>query len=217
MQHKHYPLEVKDVSESGSFEGLASVYGNVDLGNDIVVPGAFKQFMYTADQQIRILDSHNMRAPIGKGKLVDTHMGLALRGQLNLKVSRARDVHELMKDGIISGLSIGFDVLPGGAEIREDGVRLLKELKLWEVSTTAFPMNEAAQVAAVKSIEQITNIREYESFLRESGFSKTQAQILARAYKDLPGRRDADEKAGDVQVSPDILQFLDRFTKTIQS
>jgi len=206
-------MEVKDVGESGAFEGLASVYGNTDLGGDIVVAGAFKQFMYTADQQIRILDSHNMRAPIGKGKIVDTHMGLALKGQLNLKVSRARDVHELMKDGIISGLSIGFDVLPNGSEIREDGVRLLKELKLWEVSTTAFPMNEAAQINAVKSAQQITNIREYESVLRELGFSKTQAQILARAYKDLPGQRDVDEKAGERQVSPDILDFLERMAK----
>ena len=33
----------------------------------------------------------------------------------------------------------------------KDGVRLLQEVKLYEVSTTAFPMNEMATVTSVKS------------------------------------------------------------------
>ena len=207
MQHIHCPMEIKEVTETGSFEGLASVYGNIDLGGDIVMPGAFKEFVKTRDGSIRILDSHNTRAPIGKGTVIDSHMGLVLKGTLNLKVSRSRDVHELMKDGIIDGLSIGFDILPNGSEIREaDNVRLLKELRLWEISTTVFPMNPMATISAVKNFQQITNIREYENFLREvGGFSKEQAKILARSFKDLPGRRDADETA----EHSELLGFLD--------
>jgi len=209
MQHLHCPMEIKEVTETGSFEGLASVYGNVDLGGDIVMPGAFKEFVKTRDGSIRILDSHNTRAPIGKGTVIDSHMGLVLKGTLNLKVSRSRDVHELMKDGIIDGLSIGFDILPNGSEVREsDNVRLLKELKLWEISTVVFPMNQMATISAVKNFQQITNIREYENFLREvGGFSKEQAKILARSFKDLPGRRDADETA---EQSKELLGFLER-------
>ena len=209
MQHIHCPMEIKEVTETGSFEGLASVYGNIDLGGDIVMPGAFKEFVKTRDGSIRILDSHNTRAPIGKGTVIDSHMGLVLKGTLNLKVSRSRDVHELMKDGIIDGLSIGFDILPNGSEIREaDNVRLLKELRLWEISTTVFPMNPMATISAVKNFQQITNIREYENFLREvGGFSKEQAKILARSFKDLPGRRDADETA---EQSKELLGFLER-------
>ena len=207
MQHIHCPMEIKEVTETGSFEGLASVYGNIDLGGDIVMPGAFKEFVKTRDGSIRILDSHNTRAPIGKGTVIDSHMGLVLKGTLNLKVSRSRDVHELMKDGIIDGLSIGFDILPNGSEIREaDNVRLLKELRLWEISTTVFPMNPMATISAVKNFQQITNIREYENFLREvGGFSKEQAKILARSFRDLPGRRDADETA----EHSELLGFLD--------
>ena len=211
MNHIGFPLEVKELTESGTFDGLASVYNVKDLGQDIVIPGAFKEFKYTSDGHIRILDGHNTRAPIGKGKLTDTHLGLAIRGQLNLKVSRARDVHELMKDGIISGLSIGFDTLPDGSEMRDDGTRLLTKLRLWEVSTTCFPMCEPALVSSVKQAQQITNIREYENFLREvGGFSKEQAKILARSYKDLPGRRDAD---GEAERSKELLGFLDGIAK----
>ena len=209
MQHLHCPMEIKEVTETGTFEGLASVYGNVDLGGDICMPGCFKEFVKTRDGSIRILDSHNTRAPIGKGTVIDSHMGLVLKGTLNLKVSRSRDVHELMKDGIIDGLSIGFDILPNGSEVREsDNVRLLKELKLWEISTVVFPMNPAATISAVKNFQQITNIREYENWLRDAGgFSKEQAKILARSYKDLPGRRDADETA---EQSKELLGFLER-------
>ena len=210
MEQKFFSMEVKEVTETGSFEGLASVYNNTDLGNDIILPGAFKQFKYTRDGMIRILDGHNTRAPIGKGQLTDSHMGLVMKGQLSMSVARAREVHALMKDHIIDGLSVGFDINPNGAEIRDDGVRLLKDLTLWEVSTTPFPMNQEARVSAVKHIVQITSIREYEKALRETlGFSKTQAEILARAYKDLPGRGEPDNREDEVSVEKEVQKIMD--------
>src|SRR3990167_6809113 len=118
MRILNCPMEIKELSDTGSFEGLASTYGGApDLGGDIIAPGAFKEFKLTKDGQIRILDGHNPRAPIGKGFLTDTHIGLAIKGKLNLGVSNARNVYEMMKDGVSDGLSIGFDVLPGGQEI----------------------------------------------------------------------------------------------------
>jgi HK97 family phage prohead protease len=201
MDHIHCSAEIKEIKESndvGSFEGVASMYGNIDLGGDIVEPGAFKEFMYTPDRKIRILDGHNTRAAIGKGEVIDSHIGLVIKGQLNLRVSRARDVYELMKDGIINGLSIGFDVLAGGSKIREDGVRLLQGLKLWEVSATPFPMNPQTLISSVKqATAHCTNIREFERLLRDIGFSQSQAKALAsHGWKALPGQRDVDESAG---------------------
>ena len=213
MEHIGRQLEVKSIGDSGSFEGLASVYGNVDLGGDIVEAGAFKEFAYTKDNMIRILDGHNTRAPIGKGSVIDTHVGLAIKGQLNLKVSRARDVYELMKDGIIDGLSIGFDILKGGYEIREDGIRLIKQVKLWEISTTSFPMNQAATISGVKEIQRVNRIREVEDLLREAvGLSRTQAKLHASGiWKTLSGRRDADGEVGEETTK--LIQTLQQFSK----
>ena len=154
MKYMHTLMETKELTEGGSFEGLASVYANTDLGGDIVEPGAFKEFALTRSGDIRILDGHNTRAPIGKGKLTDTHLGLAIKGTLEMAVARAREVHALMKAGIIDGLSIGFDILPGGAAVDEKGIRRITAIKLWEVSTTAFPMNQSALVSGVKEITQ---------------------------------------------------------------
>ena len=211
MKHFSCAMEVKDLTDTGSFEGLASVYGNVDLGGDIVLPGAFKEFNRTKDGFIRILDSHNTRAPIGKGQLVDTHVGLAIKGQLLLKVARARDVYELMKENGIDGLSIGYDVLPGGFKVREDGVRELSAIKLWEVSTTAFPMNQDAQVSRVKEIERCTSIRELEELLRDAaGLSRSQAKLHAgEIWKTLTGKRDAGGEVGE--EAQQLLQTLNRY------
>lgn len=205
------PFEIKELDERGSFEGLASVYGNVDLGDDIVEAGAFKEYALTRDGAIRILDSHNTRMPVGKGKLTDTHVGLAIKGQLNLGITRAREVYELMKDHIVDGLSIGYDVIrPGGEEYNEAGKRLLKKLKLWEVSLTAFPMNQSALVSTVKSFERINSVRDLEDSLRDAvGLSRAQAKLHAGAiWKTLSGQRDAG--GDDEEISDDVAAMIER-------
>lgn len=217
IKHMGVPLQVKELTERGSFEGLASVYGNVDLGGDVVMPGAFKEFVKTADGSIRILDGHNTRMPIGKGILTDTDAGLHLKGQLTMAVARAREVYELMKEGIIDGLSIGFDFLKDGYSIREtDGARLLKALKLWEVSTTPFPMNQAALVTGVKAIEKVTDIRELEDLLRDAaGLSRSQAKLHAKEiWATKTGQREAGgEDAEAAQRIVDYLKSIPSITK----
>jgi len=175
-----FPLELKSTSDLGEFEGMLAVYGNVDLGGDIVMPGAIKEIVTTPDGSVRILDSHDTRAPVGKGKLTDTVDGLRIKGKLDLAVARARELLSLMKSGIINGLSIGYDVIGAdGSEIRPDGVRLLKRLKLWEGSLVVFPMNPLAQISAVKGIDQCKSVGEWESVLRSLGASKRKARVMA--------------------------------------
>jgi len=217
MNNLQAQLELKELTEAGTFEGLASVYGNVDLGGDIVMPGAFKEFAFTRDGHIRILDGHNTRAPIGKGKITDTHLGLAIRATLNMAVARAREVHALMKDGIIDGLSIGFDILPGGAKVREDGIREITQVKLWEVSTTPFPMNPAATVSGVKSadVEPVSSIREVEDWLRDAvGLSRTQAKLHAAGiWRSVKGQRDV----GDDESAEAVAQRMTNFLRSVSA
>lgn len=177
-----FPLELKSTSDLGEFEGLLAVYNNVDLGGDIVMPGSIQETVTTPDGSLRILDSHDTRSPIGKGKLTDTPGGLHIKRKLDLAVARARELLSLMKSGIINGLSIGYDIIGAdGAEIRSDGVRLLKRLKLWEGSLVCFPMNPLAQISAVKGIDQCRSVGEWESVLRSLGASKRKARAMALA------------------------------------
>jgi HK97 family phage prohead protease len=133
--------------EGAHFTGYASTYGPpADLGGDIVVRGAFagirdgKGFPFLAD--------HRTDAPIGLVRVSSDSHGLKAEGMLNLEVQAARERRALWKQGVSTGLSIGYEVLES---YRENGIRYLTEVKLLEVSTVVFPMNPRAQLLTAKA------------------------------------------------------------------
>jgi hypothetical protein len=74
---------------------------------------------------------------------------LQVTGKLELSDPTAQKAYTFMKAGIVKGLSIGYDTIKSSfvGDVRE-----LQELKLWEISCVLFPMNESAQITAVKTI-----------------------------------------------------------------
>jgi hypothetical protein len=103
---------------------------------------------------------------------------------------RGRDALALLNDGAIEGISIGYEAVKGAIEYEKaaDGrtIRHLKELKLYEFSLVTFPMNELAEITALKEQEQAL---------------VQQAQVrLAHAFKEMtasgPVRRVGDMIAG---------------------
>lgn len=207
MNYLNISFEVKTLG-SREFEGHGSVFRNVDLGGDIVVPGAFKRslakhksdgglppmfWMHNPDQVPGVWHemSEDDRGLYVKGELVDTQLGNEIRTLLQKKAVR--------------GMSIGYRA--GDVDFDEDGNRLLKEIDLWEVSIVSLAMNPLAQVSAAKARlshlgEYIPTAREIERILRENGFSKTSAKTLV-ARLDLDdtesgGMLDPRWDAGDV-------------------
>ncbi len=90
-------------------------------------------------------------------------------------------VHRALSRKAMRGLSIGYETLESRDDPKRKGVRLLEKVALWEVSTVNFPANRAATVTAVKQICEggLPSLPEFESFLREAGFSKSQAAAIA--------------------------------------
>lgn len=209
-KHLQVPVEIKALATEGEFEGYASIFNNVDLGADVVLPGAFKKkdMALTKDGKVRVLYQHDWDKPIGKAVVEEDSTGLHFKASLILANSVAKDAYVLMKEDVLDGMSFGFDVLPGGADYTEGGIRQLKRLKLWEISPVTFGMNPKAGISAVKSAAQLTTIREFEDFLRDSGFSKAQATAIAsKGWAGLQGRRESDDA--------DAEQFL-KFLQSIQ-
>lgn len=66
-----------------------------------------------------------------------------------MDLDEAKRAYTLIKARVIKGLSIGFETIQDSVE---DGVRLLKEIRLWEVSVVTFPMNLDAAIGSVKSL-----------------------------------------------------------------
>jgi len=157
MQNKSFKLELKSLTDQGVFTGMASVFGNVDLGGDVVEPGAFTRTLQHKGGEVPILFSHDTRQPIGLGKVRETKAGLEITGELVLQSSKAMEAYHLMKKGVLKGLSIGYDSI---RDTVTNGIRHLHEVKLFEVSLVVFPMNEMAMVSSVKSDDPVINFRQ---------------------------------------------------------
>jgi uncharacterized protein len=215
MKFLGLPVEFKAFGDSGSFEGYASIFGNVDLGGDVIERGAFKEIIKGRDGKVKVLNQHSTRDPIGVAEVKQDDKGLYFQGQLILEAPSARSAYALMKGGALDGMSIGYDVLEGGAKILESGIRQLKALKLWEISPVTFGMNPLAGIDSVKTAGNITTIREFEDFLRDAGgFSKAQAtDIAVGGWKKLNDRRDA----GEADDTTTYLKFLKSLTMEKQS
>lgn len=180
------PFEIKAVSDDGLFSGYGAVFGNVDLGGDVIHAGAFAGTIAEWIGRKRmppILWNHDRNEPLGVYTAIsEDEKGLYVEGRLLVnEVQRAKEIHALMKAGALDGMSIGYGVKRREYD-EETGVRHLKELSLFEVSIVTFPMNEAARVDAVKSAldaGKLPTLPEFEKFLREAGFSKTQSTAIA--------------------------------------
>lgn len=140
-----------------TIEGYANTFGNIDQGGDVVHPGAFSKTLAERGGAIKFLWQHNPAEPIGKPvEIREDPKGLFVKAVIS-DTMRGRDALALLKDGAISGLSIGYDAIKGGTDYSKtdtgETVRNLREVKLWEFSLVTFPMNEAAGVTALKAID----------------------------------------------------------------
>lgn len=64
-----------------------------------------------------------------------------------------RDIRTLLRDGVLTELSIGYDAVAFDFD-SDTGVRHLKEIRLWEVSIVTWAMNDQAKVEEVKSLAE---------------------------------------------------------------
>jgi uncharacterized protein len=128
------------------------VFGVIDLAKDMVLRGAFRESLAARGPRgIKLLWQHDPAEPLGVWTtLVEDQRGLLARGRLNLAVARAREIHALMREGAVDGLSIGFKTVRARAEPRS-GVRRLETIDLWEVSLVTFPLLPQARVRTVKT------------------------------------------------------------------
>lgn len=170
------PFEVKAVDDAGNFEGYASVFNNVDLGDDVILPGAFVRVKTTRDGRLKLALFHDLTRLVGSALFTEDDRGLLVKGRINLNVSYARDAYELMKEGTLDSMSIGFNVIEDGYETREGRrVRVIKQAELWEASIVPFGMNPEAEILSVKS-----SVRQFEKGLRERmGLSQKEAAAVA--------------------------------------
>lgn len=129
-------------------EGYACLFGVVDLGRDMVLPGAFGESLALRGAGgVRMLYQHDPAEPIGVWTDIrEEPRGLYVRGRLSPSVARARECAALVREGALDGLSIGFKAVEARTDPRTR-VRRLSRIDLWEVSIVTFPMQPGARLA----------------------------------------------------------------------
>lgn len=201
---KTLSFEIKAVT-GNSIEGHGSVFGNVDLGGDVVLPGAFQRSLSNHKAEgtsPAMLWQHDHQRPIGVWtEFAEDDTGLYLKGEF-ADTADGRDARTLAEMRAVRGLSIGFQLRD--ADFDKEGIRLIKEVDLWETSLVTFPMNPKAQIEAFKS--QFGNDpRSFENYLREAGCSRKSAKEIIH---DVMGESSVMLEEPQCEADEDIAKMM---------
>lgn len=156
-QRAYSTLEIKAATEDGGkrrFSGIASTPQTDRMGDVVEPKGA------TFKLPIPLLWQHDSRDPIGwitaaritdKGIEVDAEVAsIEEDGALKTRLTTA---WQMIKSGLVRGLSIGFNAEETARIEGTYGYHILKWLWL-ELSAVTIPANEQATILAIKSADQ---------------------------------------------------------------
>lgn len=171
-------IATKVDSDAGIIEAITNVFGIVDLGNDICVNGCCAKTIAERGRKVRYINSHDTSSVInavatvldirelGRNELPDDLLkeypeatgGLWIRAQFMLDDPTSAAVFRRIKAKVIDEYSIGYETIQSTfkkIDWRGEIVnaRLLTEIRLWEVSSVIFGMNQATMTTGVKSDE----------------------------------------------------------------
>jgi HK97 family phage prohead protease len=188
---KNFSFEIK-ATKDNEFEGYAAVFNNKDSYDDVIEPGAFAKTIQES-KRVKVLWQHDPWQPIGKPiAMSEDSKGLHVKAKVS-NTQLGKDVVQLLKDGVIDELSIGYNTIKADWD-SINGVRRIKEVKLWEFSPVTFAANEQANIIGVKNMDGLT-----------PGLAKMQAWIDGELKA---GKVLSDKNKSLVQSAIDALTAL---------
>lgn len=219
MESYFVPLELKfsgsNAADIGTFSGYGSVYSVIDDGGDLIAPGAFADSLARLKAQGRGVPMYMQHGaalgadprPVGVWtKIEEDANGLRVEGKLvGLDTETGRYHYALVKEGAMSGLSIGYSgVKAEYGKKPGDPRRTIKSATLREISIVDQPMNAHARLTGLKSIEELLTMADAEDYLKSVGMSGRQATAFVSRVKRIgpgdpagesqqPGPSDSDE------------------------
>ncbi len=168
-----------DALNADEFEGYASLFGVPDGAGDVVAPGAFAASLRKRPPAlVRMLYQHFAHEPLGVWETIrEDGRGLYVKGRLVLDVVRAREVRDLLREGALNGLSIGFRTVRAARDAKT-GLRTLQEIELWEISVVTFPLLAGSKVTAIGAKGLAQNIRDATHQLKLSSRTRRASGVI---------------------------------------
>lgn len=149
-------FEVKEIDDSRTIKGYASVFGNLDSDGDRIMKGAYaktlKEWGPDGKKRIKLVAQHNMSNPIGKiTEMKEDEYGLYIEAKMS-EATLGNDYYIMAKEGLIDEFSVGF--VAKQKDENKDGGYDIKEIKLYEVSMVSVAANDRAVVTDVKTVKE---------------------------------------------------------------
>jgi HK97 family phage prohead protease len=162
MEFKSLKFEADIDPDARTFEGYAAAYGNTDSDNDVIEQGAFAKSIKEGfpAKRIKVLWQHKADMPIGLPiDMREDSKGLWVKSRIS-KTAKGDEAIELMRDGVIDRLSVGFSIPGGKSAIDGQGIRHIYEGKLFEYSLVTWPANDQAIITGVKTLKEMREFAE---------------------------------------------------------
>jgi HK97 family phage prohead protease len=158
---RHLLLKASIVlADKGSFEAVISSEA-VDRERDVVLASAMVNALRAwipLGKKIPLAWSHSS-APEDIIGHIDPASAKAVNGEVHAtgwidqSIDRGAQAWRLVKSGTL-GFSFGYLIPDGGATKRDDGIREIRELDVYEVSACSTPMNAATRVTGFKGADR---------------------------------------------------------------
>jgi uncharacterized protein len=132
----------------GRVSGIASAEEQ-DLHGDVIEANAFHPLQ---PERVALLYAHDSSQPIGRWTSLRTiGRKLVAEGELMLSLPKAREVYEMVKAKVLTGLSVGFRAEPEDITRTAKGKRQIKRGQLVEISIVACPALGSARITECRS------------------------------------------------------------------
>jgi HK97 family phage major capsid protein/HK97 family phage prohead protease len=174
------------IDEAGTVTGIAWPFGSPDTKGDLIEPTAFR-----FASKVPMLMTHEQREVVGIWEQMEvTDKGLEVKGSLFVEgVAPARTARQRVRSGIMSGLSIGYQLHEHKA--RPEGGRVLTSLTITEISLCRSPVHPSARVTEVKSNIEENHMDNEE--LKNAPETKSDPAVTPEELKALKARMDTFE------------------------
>lgn len=167
-------VEIRADSDAAGISGYASHFNSIDSYGTAVKKGAFAKTISERGSKIPVLHNHWSDTVIGMPtELKEDETGLWFNAEIVEETSAGADVMALLRRGVPLGMSFGFETLRSRPVEEGDNldwsqapewfknpenqneVRVIEEVRLWEISVVTFPANEMATIDSVRQREQV--------------------------------------------------------------
>ncbi|PHS22009.1 MAG: HK97 family phage prohead protease [Robiginitomaculum sp.] len=204
IKNKELNFDIKQVSDEGHIEGYLNTFNFIDHVLDNTQPAAFKNSLkeiQESGRKLPMLYQHDQKQVLGVWEEIyeDDH-GLYGKGKINTETTLGKEVLALVKQGAITGISIGYSVIKEKWDSLSK-CNLLQELKLRETSLVTMPCNDQSRIEVVKTLldhDELPSRRDIEKLFKDSGMTNKQAKTVAAKYMQEPEVIETEINLGEI-------------------